>query len=245
LLVLYLRFAWIVVTAYLVPLTPVELLVLSTMTVRVTAFILLPRLRRAKPALMFDILSVEVLAAAVLVPLYLVTGFAFLIALWNQLYVAWIFSLLLLGPSVMLFRYSRALLDRTRLSVLLPTSAAIFALLWSLQGISGSPAGGSGASSLVGSYALGLVQGGATAISSPEVAVSGILCFVSVGLYAIVASGLDGALRTKPLLIALLGIVGALAWVAGLSAFTNSSVFVLSVPTTAIGGFMWWVTRES
>ena len=242
--VLYLRFVWIVITAYLVPFTILELVVLSTMLARISALFLVPSWRRSNPALMFDILSLEILIVPFVSLLGLMSGSSYYGALCDQIFVAWAFALLVMGPSIMLFRFSRALLDGARLSVVLPTSAAIFAGLWSLQGISATPAINVGASSLLGNYLGGISQGTTELVSSPMVAVAGVVAFISMGLYATLVKGSEVVVRARPLLIVLLGIVGALVWVAGISFVTGDSVLSLSVPTTAVGALLWWATRE-
>ena len=242
--VLYLRFIWIVIMAYLVPFTVLELVVLSTMLARISAFFLVPGWRRSNPALMFDVLSVEVLIIPILSLLGLVTGSSFYGALSDQIFVAWAFALLVMGPSIMLFRFSRALLEGVRLSVVLPTSAAIFAGLWSLQGISATPVINSGASSLLGNYLGGISQGTTELESSPIVAVAGVVAFISMGLYATLVKGGEVVVRGRLLFMVLLGIVGALAFVVGISFVIGDSALSLSVPTTALGALMWWATRE-
>ncbi len=242
--VLYARFVWVIANEYLVPFTLLELLVFSTMLLRVGAFFLVPRLRHASASLVFDVLAVEVLLVPILIPLYLVTGSGFYSALWDQLFVAWVFALLVIGPSLMLFRLTKALLEGGKLLVLLPSSAAMFAVLWSLQGISPASGGSAGPNSLIESYLGGISQGGVTTIASPVLAAAGIVCFIAIGLYAATTNGRQGSLRSRPLLVCLLGIVVALAWVAAFSTLTANSVLSLSVPTTAIGGVLWWVTRE-
>lgn len=243
-IVLYLRFVWIVITAYLVPFTILELVVLSTMLARISALFLVPSWRRSNPALVFDILSIEVLTVGVLTLFGLVTGSSIYGALCDQIFVSWIFALLLMGPSIMLFRFSRALLEGVRLSIVLPTSAAIFAGLWSLQGISSSPVINKGASSLLSNYIGGISQGASELVSSPIVAVAGVVTFISMGLYAALVRGREVVARARSLLLVLLGIVGALAWVAGISFVIGNSVLSLSIPTTAFGALMWWATRE-
>jgi hypothetical protein len=241
---LYLRFVWIVITAYLVPFTILELVVLSTMLARISALFLVPSWRRSNPALMFDILSIELLIVPAVLLVGLVTGSGFFPALCDQIFVAWLFALLVTGPSIMIFRFSKALLDGVRLSIVLPTSAAIFAGLWSLQGISAAPTVSGGASSLLGNYLGGLSQGATELVSSPIVAVAGVAAFISMGLYAALVKGYKVEVRARSLLLVLLGIVGAFAWVAGMSFVTGDMVLSLSVPTTALGALMWWATRE-
>jgi hypothetical protein len=243
--ILYVRFIWVVVTAYLVPFTLVEVLVLSTMLIRVSCFLLIPALRRAKPFLVFDLLSVEVLALPLLALGSIVTESRLYDALGLQLLVSWVFAILLCGPSVLLSRLTRALLSGVRLSVALPSAAAIFAVLWSFQGVSATPQGVTGPISLIVAYFGGVSPSSTLVVASPVIAVAGILAFISVGLYTILADGRGGRTRLQPLFALLLGVGGTLAWVAGLSALTSSSILILSVPTTAVVGLIWWVSHES
>jgi hypothetical protein len=243
--ILYARFIWVVITAYLVPFTPVEGLVLSAMLMRVSCLLLLPALRRAAPILVFDLLSAEVLVLPLLALASLVTESSLYDGLGFQLLVSWVFAILLCGPSVLLSRLTRALLSGVRLSVVLPSAAAIFAVLLSLQGVSAAPQGVTGPISLVVAYIGGVSPSSTSVVASPVIAVADILAFISIGLYAVLADGRGTRLRPQPLFALLLGVGGALAWVAGLSVLTSSSILILSVPTAAIGGLMWWVSRES
>ena len=230
--------------AFLTPITIIEVAVLSTMLIRAAAFLLVPRLQRVHPTLVFDILSLEIMSIPVLLALAIATGSALFRNAFEQVFVAWVFALILIGPSLMLSRFSRALVQGASLSLLLPSAAAIYGILWSLQGLPGPTQGSSGPVAFVETYFGGITQRTASVVSSPLVAVAGIAGFISLALYATQTHGRVATLRVPSLLITLIGIVGALVWVAGFSTFSNSTI-LLSVPPTAIGGVIWWVTRES
>jgi hypothetical protein len=246
-LLLYAQMGWLITTRYLAPLTLVEALVISSQAARMAVVFAYRRLRDASIFSILDLLSLETFAFPAIGLLGLVTGSGVYRDIGLQLIFGWAVSLLLLSPSIMVYRFARAMHSRASLSVIMPSSALLFGLLGSLQSIPGPRSGAGGPPALFGailSSAAGASLGSLTA-GTPELAAAALVVFAALLVYA--TSGARGPTASRPayLSVALAGVLGALGWEVAFSQLTTSSLLLLTLPTAVAGGVLWWVTREA
>ena len=243
---LYMQFIWVVVVYFLPSVTVVGEVIIVTMMARVGAVVLWPRLLRASPVLTADLLSLEALALPFLAVLGYLTGDAAVWSLLTQVFVSWIAAVLVVAPSVMIIRYARSMYSGAKLSSFLPASAFLFGLMVSLLGVQRSAASGGGLKDLLGSFFGGaaLLGSSGASFSSPGVVAATVAVFFAVALYSIGVGDATVPVRSSSLLLALVGILAAIAWGVGVSFFAASAILVFTVPTGAIGAALWWLTRE-
>ncbi|HME18767.1 MAG TPA: hypothetical protein VKF15_03415 [Nitrososphaerales archaeon] len=244
-LFLYAEMGWLIASSYLFPLTLVEAVVLSTQLIRIVVVLAVRRLRNASPFSILDFLSLETFAFPVLGLLGLVTGSGIYRDLGLQVIFGWTVSLLLLSPSIMIFRFARSMSSGAPLSVLLPYSAVLFGVLGSLQGLPAPPPGAGGPSALFGivlGSPLGVPSASLRADSS-GLAAAAVVTFFALTVYASTSGSGRSAMRTAALAVALAGALGALGWEFACARLTTNPLILLTLPTAAVGGTLWWVTR--
>ena len=244
---LYAGLGWLVATRFLLPLTLVEGVVLSTQVLRTGVVFALPRLRNASPFTIMDVLSLEAFVFPFLGLLGWATGNGAYRDLGLQVIFGWTASLILLSPSVMVYKFARSMYHGGSLAGLMPSAAVIFGVLGSIQGLPSPPPGASGPSALYGDL-LGAFTGpnpAPPAVTSPLLGVAGVVAFFALVVYA--SAGFRGPrLSQVPVLaVALAGVAGAMAWEAAASQLTLSSLLLFTLPTAAVGGSLWWVTSEA
>jgi len=244
---LYANLGWTIVTHYLLPLTLAEAAILSTQVLRAGVILGSRRLRAASAFSILDILSLEVFSFPVLGLLGLVTGAGIYRDIGLQIVFGWVASLLLLSPSIMIFRFARSMYSGASLSVLMPSSAILFGLLGSLQGLPGPPGPFAGGPSALFSVLASSVTGaslGSLQAGSPVLAAAAVITFFALTIYATGARR-QGQSQAAALSVALAGALGALGWEVACSLFTASPLAMLTLPTAVVGGTLWWVTREA
>ena len=244
---LYLQFVWTVAVQFLPSVSVIGEVIIVTMLARVATAVFWPRLRRASPMLVADVFSIEVFVLPVLGALSYLTGNAAYTSVMVEVFVSWLAALLVLSPSVMIFRYTRSMYNGLRLSVYLPASAFIFGLMESLVGIQPSGASGEGLKGLLTSFignAAGLFGSSGGETFSGGVAAASVLAFFAVALYAVGVGEERAAPRSPGLLLALAGILAAVLWGVGATSLASSPILVFTAPTAGIGGALWWSTRE-
>ena len=244
---LYLQFVWVAVVYFLPSVTAVGDVIVTTMMARVLAVVAWPRLRRASPILVADLLGLEALALPVLLALTYLMGEQGIVTLTKQVFVSWVAALLIVAPSVMIFRYARSMYNGAKLSTFLPSSAFLFGVLLTLLAVQPSGFTGGGLDDLLGLFVgggAGLLGGSGTTISSIGDVVASVAVFFSVALYCIGAGDARVRVGSSGFLIGLVGILAAVAWGAGVLVVASSALVVFTLPTAAIGGTLWWLTRE-
>jgi len=242
---LYAQTALIIGTRYLFPMTLVEGAVLASQLARLGAVFGARRLREASLFSILDVMSLETFAFPVLGLMGLVTGDAVYAALGLQVIFGWTVSLLLLSPSIMIYRFARSMRGGSPLSTLLPFAAVLFGLLGSMQGLP-PPAGAGGPSALFGQI-LSSVLGaslGSLREGSTGVAAAAVVTFFALAVYSTTGAEGPRTNRSGALSVALAGALAALGWEAGASQLTTNPLMLLTVPTALVGGTLWWVTRE-
>jgi len=244
---LYANLGWTIATRYLFPLTFAEGAVLSTQVLRVGVIFAARKLRTASAFSILDILSLEVFTFPVLGLLGLITGTGIYRDIGLQIVLGWTASLLLLSPSIMIFRFARSMYSGASLSVLMPSSAILFGLLGSLQGLSGPGPAAMGPSALFRvllSSATGASPGSLQA-GSFELAAAAVITFFALTIYTTTSAHGPRQSQTAALSVALAGALGALGWEVACSQFAANPLVMLTLPTAVVGGTLWWVTREA
>lgn len=225
----------------LYPSTQVEDGVLAFLLIRAALYLGVPRVRKMKPSNLVVMLSGDILMLPVAVGLYLLTGNYSFEAFEGAYLAAWLSSALVVYPLVASFAITDAMLQRSRLSAVVPSAAGAFILSTEVLGRLGGAQGGQGLSSVAH---LSLAIGGRVAPSAGTDALvlgCGALLFVSLAAY----SFLEGSVK-RP------AVPGLAVGVAGVAALLGWSLLVPGVqpwvayglPSAAAAGVIWVVTRE-
>ncbi len=242
---LYATLVWAVGTRFLWPLTLVEGVVIWTQLFRFVLFFAVPRFRGAGRFFILDVFALEVFALPLLAALALLTGSSFYGDISYQLIYGWVASLLLFVPPIVIFRYSASMYRGTSLSSFLPTSAFLFGALASLPTVMASQSAHGGPSALPAAL-LAAFYGvsGAFQSQSAGLLVSTVVAFFGVMLYATTVGSASGRFRLPALAITLTGVLLAFGWGVALTQLSSNTVFIFTLPTAAVGGYLWWSTRE-
>jgi hypothetical protein len=244
---LYLQFIWVVVDEFLPSVTTVGEIVIGAQMVRVAAVVLWPRLRRASSLIVAEVFCLEVITLPFLALASYLTGDPAYSSLLIQVFVSWVAALMVVSPSVMILRYAKSMYHRAKLSTFLPASAFVFGVLVSLLGVQTTGPSSDGLRELLMSF-LGTTaltsRSGGNFTSSISVAVCSVAVFFAVALYSAGVGEEKVALRSPALLLALAGMLAAMGWGAGASLLGSNAILIFTAPTAAIGGTLWWLTRE-
>ena len=233
---------WAVKTGAVPPATNVESIILVTMVLRLCLIMSFRTLRRGKVWVVVDIFSLEVLFTAVLLFLFIFTRTQVYFTTLTSVTEAWPAALLLVVPAFALYRFGAAVVERARLSMVIPAAIGMLALLLipaQAATTSANPGSLAGISRLLLSVILGL---GKPQTLVQETTVAGFLLYLGLMFYVVTTED-DGQNRSAALAVAAAGSLTALGWSVAGSWLTNDMVLLFVVPGVAILAIIWGSTR--
>ena len=225
----------------LYPSTLIEDGVLAILLTRAALYLVLPRVRRMKPSNLVVLLSGDILMLPVAVGLYLLTGDYFFDAFQGAYLAAWLSSALVVYPLVASYAITAAMLQRSRLSAVVPSAAGAFVLSTEVLGRLGGAPAGQGLSSVA---RLTLAVGGKAAQSAGTDALvlgCGALLFVSLAAYSFVAESARTP-AVPALAVGVAGVAALLGWTLLVPDVQPWASY--GVPSAAAAGVIWVVARE-
>ena len=224
----------------LYPSTSIEGFVFAVVLIRAALFLGVPRVRKMKPSTLVVLLSGDILFLPAAVGLYFLTGVYAFDSFGAAYLAAWLSSALVVYPLVGTFAVTAAMLRRSRLAAVVPSAAGAFVLstvaLGRIAGASGQ--GLSSVAHLALSVGGQSAQGGAP---SPVTLFCTGLLFASLGAYSFVRGNPKGGVVPQ-LAVGVAGVVALLGWVQLVSGVQLWLAY--GVPSTAVVGATWWLTRE-
>ena len=244
LVLLYLGFAWIIAADYLVPMTAIGEVVFLALLLRVSLVFAFPRLRNASRLFLLDLLSAEVFILPALALVGVLSGDSSYRGFAVQLIFGWSSALMLLVPSLVIYRHARGMYEGAKLSALLPTTAFLFGIFGALQGI--APSGGPTGPSALWKAVVSSVVGSSPAaggLKSPVVGAAAAMAFFALAARTSLTGGDENAPSAPRAVLVLAGTAVTLCWGLAFTLYPGSFYLVLPLPTALICGVLWWLTN--
>lgn len=225
----------------LFPSTPIEGAVFALALLRGALYLGVPRLRRMNPSNVVVLLSGDVMVLPVAIALYLLTGDYAFDSFGGQYLASWLSAALLVYPPIAAYAVAGGMKRRSRLAVVAPGAAGIFALSTSVMVRIGGTAGGQGLSS-VARWTLGVQNGQPQMEPGVSLVVLGCSALLFVSLVSYSVAGGPGGRLVPQLAVGVVGVAVALGWewlVPGVQLW-----LAYGVPAAAMVGLAWVLARE-
>jgi hypothetical protein len=227
--------------------TPLEITILGIQVGKVAAISSVKRLRNISLINYINIAGAELpflLLGLLLV--YLDLGSHSIANLMNQIFLAWVAGVTIAGAPFGIYRLTRGMWNRERLSVVLPSaiflSELIVLLLAGAHSIATSGSGLVGLSRAILLYSVGLAGKGVLALDSYTIVIFAIL-YVSLILHALLPADLDSSSVTRASALALFASIMTYSAAYLSSEFSVPMMYVVLPPTLLAAGLIWWITR--
>jgi len=227
--------------------TPLEIGILGIQVVKVAVIGGVKRLRNLRLINYINIAGAELPFLLLgLLLLYLDLGSHSIANLMNQVFLAWVAGVTIAGAPYGIYRLTRGMWNRERLSVVLPSaiflSELIVLLLVGARLIANSGSGLIGLSRAILQYSVGLAGKGVLTLNTYAIVIFAIL-YVSLILHALLPADLDSSTIARASALALFAsiITYSAAYLA--SEFSLPMVYIVLPPTFLAAGLIWWVTR--
>jgi hypothetical protein len=234
---------WLVLGATFLPSDAIESFIVITAALRMAAILSIGRLRRADTLVIIDILSLEVLSLPFLALGYLFLGNPIFVIGIREVLFAWPFALILVSPIYGIYKLSTMMRDNASLTTILPSTVMLFALLAILDSATKLTPQASGLTGLSDSLISVFIGGLVPAVAPPAVALTGIVLYIALILYA-TTRGRDIRTSINPILIlAVAGTLVALGWAFAALSITDVASLAFGVPGVALAAVLWVVSR--
>lgn len=223
--------------------TLVERIMLYTQAVRVGAVLAVGRLRKSSPALLIDLISLEMFAFAVIIGLYAFYGARWLLPLDLSIAAAWPSVLLCVAPAYWIFKLVSLVRGDGPLTSVVPWSVGLFAVLAFVVGAT-AHASWTGGFAQFTSLLLNSILQTRSIVLTPAVEVSGIPIYIALVVYAATKDAGSTYADLNPALLLVVVGTGISIFVGFYAVFTGlDSLLLFSLPSSIILTAVWWVTR--
>lgn len=244
LLYLYLSFLLSLTSgATLLPDNLLESFIVATAVLRLVVILSFKRFRRAGTITIVDILSLEVLFIPFLALAYAFLGDPIFTTAIREVLSAWPFGLALVVPIFGVYKLSSLMRESARLTVVLPPATALFALLALLESATTLKPQAPGLAGFLQIMASSFSGGVASGTALPGVAVTGIVLYVVLMVYASARGRDDPTSWNLTLLLAVVGTLVTLGWALVAPEITDSAALAFGVPGLGLIAIVWWFAR--
>jgi len=234
---------WFGFSSSFLPATQLEAYILGTAALLMAVILAVGRLRTASVFIVIDILSIEILALPFLAYASFFTGSPVYDDLIKQILFAWPSAVLLVVPAYGIYRVVSSMREGSGLSTILPSAVALFVFLAVLSSSATVTPSGPGLSGLLATLGSVVLREAALGAASPSVAVTGVLLYTLLLLYA-TFQGREERTDANPILIlAVLGTIAALGWGIATSSLLGFAPIVFGIPGLALVALLWVVSR--
>jgi len=230
------------------PATLFEYAILSLQLLRVVAFFAVPRLRRAGPALLLDLFSLEVYALPFFAVGNLLAGSGVYSDAAFTLFLTWLATVTLVAPSVTIYRTALDVARGGSLKSILPGVAAQAGMLiFVAEAFGHLPATTQGLRGL-GELIVGTAggYGGVGSLANITNITALAVIYVSLALYAAGAGRPQLMVRWNSAIGLYAGATLLVsAWVFLSQSVPGGTLAVFVAPISAVLVALWWLTHES
>ena len=245
---LYVDFAYtLAVSGVFSRATPLELSILGIQVGKVAIISSVKRLRNMRLINYINVAGAELpflLLGLLLV--YLDLGSHSIANLMNQVFLAWVAGVTIAGAPYGIYRLTRGMWNRERLSFVLPSaiflSELIVLLLVGARLTATSGSGLVGLSRAILLYSVGLAGKGVLTLDFYTLIIFAIL-YVTLILHALLPADLDSNSVTRASALALFASVITYSAAYLASEFSIPMMYIALTPTLLAAGLIWWITR--
>ena len=232
---------WLILGSPFLPSSAIEAFVATTAALRMAIALSIKRIRRSHFFITFDILSLEILVLPVLAVASLV--YPSLNDIVRQVLFAWPAAVIMVLPAYAIYKVTAFVRDGASLTTVLPSAVIVFVYLAILDSAAILPPVGSGLSGLAGTLASALVGSVALGAAPLQVAITGVLLYTTMVLYAATRGKEKDASLNPVLLLAVVGTLAALGWAVLASYAIGFAPLIFGVPGLALVVTLWVVSR--